>query len=307
MRSPGRSVAPPHRVATVTVVLYGCLAGVLLGAVNVAARLAMRWFPDAEVGGFVMAVIALPILVAVTAASGVTADEVDAGELWPYFVAGMFVPGASQILWVKALRDAGVSRAAIAMGVAPLFSVLIAVTFLDEPFEAPLIVGTVLIVAGGVTIAWERDRPADFKRIGIVLALVAAVMQAGRDNTVRGLSENRDVDPLLAATTMVAGAVLLLLAYVVTRRRSFLRPTVLRRAFLPWLPCGIFMASIYFTFLHGLQAGPVTVFAPLAGTNVLWSVLLAFLVFGRSEGVGRHIVLAAVLVVGGGALIGVFR
>jgi uncharacterized membrane protein len=291
----------------VSVVFYGCLAGILLGAVNVAARLAMQRFPDAEVGGFVMAVIALPILVVVTAASGVSADEVDAGELWPFFVTGMLVPGASQILWVRALRDAGVSRAAIAMGTAPLFSVLIALTFLDEPFRAPLLVGTVLIVAGGITLVWERDRPADFKRIGIVLALAAAVMQAGRDNAVRGLSEHTDVDALLAATTMVAGAVLLLLAYVVATRREFLRPRVLRRAFLPWLPCGVFMASIYFTFLHGLEAGPVTVFAPLAGTNVLWSVLLAYLVFGRSEAVGRHIVLSALLVVGGGALIGVFR
>jgi hypothetical protein len=67
------------------------------------------------------------------------------------------------------------------------------------------------------------------------------------------------------------------------------------------------MAAIYVTFLHGLGVGPVTVFVPLAGTNALWSVLLAYLVFGRSEAIGRHIMLAAALVVAGGALIGVFR
>jgi drug/metabolite transporter (DMT)-like permease len=290
-----------------TVVFYGCLAGILLGGVNVAARLAMHRFPDAEFGGFLMAAIALPILVVLTAASGIGADDIDAQELWPFFVTGMIVPGASQILWVLALREAGVSRAAIAMGVAPLFSVLIALAFLDEPFHVALLVGTLLIVAGGITLAWERDRPAEFKRIGIVLALVAAVMQAGRDNTVRGLSEHRDVDPLVAATTMVAGAVLLLLVYVVATRPEQLRRSVLSRAFLPWLPCGVFMASIYFTFLHGLGIGPVTVFAPLAGTNVLWSVLFAFLVFGRREAVGHHILLAASLVVAGGALIGIFR
>jgi drug/metabolite transporter (DMT)-like permease len=291
----------------VTVVFWGCLAGVLLGAVNVAARLAMRRFPDVELGGFVMAAIALPILVVVTAASGVDGDELDAGELWPYFVTGMLVPGASQILWVRALRDAGVSRAAVAMGVAPLFSVLIAVAFLDEPFSGVLAAGTLLVVAGGVTFAWEKERPPDFKMIGIVLALVGALMQAGRDNAVRGLSKGDDVDPLVAATTMVAGAVLLLLAYVVVTRREQLRLPVLRRAFLPWLPCGLFMAAIYVTFLHGLGVGPVTVFVPLAGTNALWSVLLAYLVFGRSEAVGRHLVLSATLVVAGGALIGVFR
>lgn len=63
-----------------TVVLYGCLAGILLGAVNVAARLAMRRFPNAELGGLVTAAIALPLLVAITAASGAGADDVEAGS-----------------------------------------------------------------------------------------------------------------------------------------------------------------------------------------------------------------------------------
>jgi hypothetical protein len=67
-------------LAAVTVVLYGCLAGILLGAVNVAALLAMRRFPDAELGGLVTAAIALPLLVAITAASGAGADDVEAGS-----------------------------------------------------------------------------------------------------------------------------------------------------------------------------------------------------------------------------------
>jgi len=69
------------------------------------------------------------------------------------------VPGASQILFMKAVRDVGPSRAAILIGTAPLMSVLIALTILGEPFHPELAAGTVLVVAGGAALTRERIRP----------------------------------------------------------------------------------------------------------------------------------------------------
>lgn len=290
-----------------TVILFGCLAGFLLGAVNVAVRLGMTCFDDAELGGFVMAVVAMLVLSVIVAASGAASAGIDVGELWPFFLTGMLVPGASQILWVRAVRDAGPSRAAIAMGIAPVFSVLIAVAALGEPFRPPLAIGTLAIVAGGAALLWERVRPSEFKQIGLVLAVAGAVMQAGRDNAVRGLSQESGAEPLLAAAAMVAGAVLLLFGYVLVTRRRQLRFLTTARATLPFLPAGVLMALIYVSFLEGLESGPVTVFAPLAGTGALWTVVLAALLIGRREAIGRHLLLTALLVVAGGALIGIFR
>ena len=56
----------------------------------------------------------------------------------------------SQILFIKSVRDAGPARASILVGTAPLMSVLIAVTLLDEPWKPALFAGTLLVVAGGV-------------------------------------------------------------------------------------------------------------------------------------------------------------
>ena len=53
--------------------------------------------------------------------------------------------------------------------------------------------------------------------------------------------------------------------------------------------------------------GRVTVVSPLIATESLWGVTLAFVVIGRSELVGRRVVIGAALVVVGGALIGIFR
>jgi drug/metabolite transporter (DMT)-like permease len=52
-----------------------------------------------------------------------------------------------------AIREAGASRASVVFGVGPLISVTIALLFLGEPVSVPLIVGAVLIVAGGVELA----------------------------------------------------------------------------------------------------------------------------------------------------------
>jgi drug/metabolite transporter (DMT)-like permease len=61
------------------------------------------------------------------------------------------------------------------------------------------------------------------------------------------------------------------------------------------------------TLFEALARSPVTVVAPLAGTGVLWTVVFAALILGRSELVGRRLVLVALLVVAGGVLVGATR
>jgi hypothetical protein len=49
------------------------------------------------------------------------------------------------------------------------------------------------------------------------------------------------------------------------------------------------------------------VIAPLVGTGVLWTVVFAAIFLGRSELVGRRLVVVALLVAAGGALVGATR
>lgn len=286
-------------------VLLACLAGACFGAVNVAVRMGLRRYPDAEIGGFVTACIAFALVAAVAALA--VREPAGVHELWPFLVAGTIVPGASQILWIRSIRDAGASRAAIVMGSSPLIAALLALAILDEPFRAPLAVGTLLIVAGGTAIAWERVRPAGFKAVGIALAAGTAVLLGARDNVSRLVLLDRDVPPLAAAAALVCGACAFLLVHVLVVRRSDVRPRVLARAAIPFLPAGLLMGLVYVTLISALDRGKVTVVAPLNGTNALWTVLFSALLLRRHELVGPRLVLAAVLVVAGGALIGASR
>jgi drug/metabolite transporter (DMT)-like permease len=228
------------------------------------------------------------------------------GDPLPFLAAGVLAPGASQLLFVLAIREAGPSRTAVLVGMAPLLSVGIALVALHEPLRAPLLAGVVLIVLGGLTLAAERERPESFRRIGAVLALTSTVFFASRDNLVRWLLGDSDVPPqLAAATTLVAGSLLMAAYLVATRGRRAGRD--LGRAFAPFAFSGLLFGASYAMTFEAFSRSRVSVVSPLVGTESLFGVLAAWLVLRHHEQVGRHLVAGAVLVVAGGALIGIFR
>jgi drug/metabolite transporter (DMT)-like permease len=256
--------------------------------------------------GFVTAVIAFVVVLSITLAT-TSVDEAHLADAWPFVLIGLLVPGFSQILWMAAIRDAGPSRAAVLMGTSPLLAALLALAILSESYSAFLAVGTLLVVAGGITLGWERVRPADFRGIGAVLAVSVAVCLAFRDNLVRLVADDSAVPPLVAASSLLLACSVLVLGHVVLVNRGRLPVRKSLRAAGPFLPAGVLMGLVYVTLISALDRGPVTVVAPLNGTNALWTVVFAALVLGRSEAVGKRLVLAAMLIVAGGALVGATR
>ncbi len=70
---------------------------------------------------------------------------------------------------------------------------------------------------------------------------------------------------------------------------------------------GVVTALAQATLFEALDRARVTIVAPLVGTGVLWTVVLAALFLERSELVGRRLVVVALLVAAGGALVGATR
>jgi drug/metabolite transporter (DMT)-like permease len=282
------------------------LAGVLFGALAVAVRRGLARARDPEAGALVCAavgfLVSLVIAVPTAVAGGIAIEG-----LWAFALVGAFVPGLSQILFVRAVRDAGASRTAVVIGVAPLLSAALAIAFLDEPFRGVLLVATVAIVLGSGLLVREPSRPAEFSALGLLLALAAASLFAGRDNAVRWASLNTDADPLHAASASLGAAALALLGYLaVVQGRRPLRPRV-HSAAAPFIPAGLCLGLAYVTLVAAFSRGSVTVVAPLNATQSLWGVLLAALLLGRAEAVGSRLVLASFFVVAGAVLVGVTR
>ena len=274
-----------------TAVLLALASAALFGGMTVGVRLGLRGLPDA--GGAALATVIPALAVALVAA----AVRNDVHGVWPFLLAGLLAPGGSQVLFTLAVREIGASRTSVAVGAAPLVAVVIALVFLGEPVKAPLLIGAVLVVSGGVLLAAEKDRPGHLRARGLLFAGGAATLFATRDNLVRAL-HGHAAPETAAAATLVAGT---LLAWAWTRRP----PT--RRELARLTPAGLLFGLSYVCLFEAYWRGRVTIVSPLVATESLWGVFLSYLLIRHTEGVGRKLAVGAALIVVGGALIGAVR
>jgi drug/metabolite transporter (DMT)-like permease len=258
---------------------------------TIAVRVGLRDGGDA--GGAALATVLSALCVTLVAAS----FRHDVHHVWPFFLAGLLAPGASQILFTLGVREIGASRTSVTVGAAPLVAVAIALVFLSEPLHVSLVIGALAVVAGGVLLAAERDRPGHLRSRGLLYAAGAAALFATRDNVVRALHGHASPETA-AAATLVAGTVVAAL----WARRA---PTAqeLRRLG----PAGVLFGLSYICLFEAYWRGRVTVVSPLVATESLWGVALAALLIRQTEGMGRRVAVGALLVVVGGAVIGATR
>jgi drug/metabolite transporter (DMT)-like permease len=288
----------------VEAVLLGVLAGALFGAMAVAVQWALVRGADPVVGAAVVTAVAF--LVGAVLALPTILDGGTSTDLWRFFAIGALVPGMSQVLFIYGVEAAGPSRAAILIGTAPLLSVLLALVLLDEPFEPALLAATALVVAGGVALAAERRRPVHFRVVGVAFALACAVLFALRDNAVRWVARDVDVPPLEASAVSLLAAALVMAIFATVTRRSAL-PAQARVALPAFAPAGLLLGVAYAALVTAFDRGRVGIVAPLNATQSLWGILFAVLLFHRTEAIGRRTVVAGLLVVAGGAVVGAVR
>jgi drug/metabolite transporter (DMT)-like permease len=285
------------------VVLLAASSALFFGALAVTIRFALARGIDAEAGSLVTTVVACLICALLALATGGFSGVVWS-DTWPFFVTGLFAPGISQILFTRAVGVIGPSRTAIAVGISPVLSAAIAITVLGEPLHVALVFGTLFVVAGGTLLVSERGGPAAMLRLGLALSLGAAVLFSVRDNLVRWAARGNDVPGFVAGTASLVSATIVIL--IVVASRPNVRERV-RLAALPFVPSGLVYGISYACLYSAFDRGRVTVVAPLVATESLFAVLISIVVLRRSERIGPRLLLAAALVVGGGALISSFR
>jgi drug/metabolite transporter (DMT)-like permease len=284
-------------------VLLAAGSALFLGALAVTIRLALTRDIDAEAAALVTTVIAGVICAFLSLATG-DFSKVLWTDTWPFFVTGLFAPGISQILFTRAVGVIGPSRTAIVVGVSPVLSAGIAVTVLGEPLHVALVLGTLLVVAGGTLLVRDRGGPAAMLSLGITLSLGAALLFSVRDNLVRWAARGSDVPGFVAATASLVSATLVILVVVASRPQPRER---IARAARPFVLSGLVYGISYACLYTAFDRGRVTVVAPLVATESLFAVLISIVLLRATERIGPRLLIAAGLVVGGGALISSFR
>ena len=156
----GRRAGAPEAAAAERGSLARGLA--LVGVTSLIWALSTVWLGDAVQGQNAVAVTALRLppaaLVLGFAAAALPRSSIrrraiarrDHGAL---FVAGLFGTGIGSLLFIYAVQEAGVGRAAVATAISPLFAVPLGALFLGERLTLWLAVGVVVAVAGIILIS----------------------------------------------------------------------------------------------------------------------------------------------------------
>jgi len=285
-----------------------CLAGMLFAVNATFTRLALdrtRIRTDVAAVATVMTAATVASIIAII--GGVRLSDLSWADSKGFFVIGIIVPGVAQLTFYAAIRMAGPSRSAIMLGTVPVWSVVLAIIFLNEHWSASVVVGTLLAVVGSILLATEGITKASVSRLGLVLAALTALQFAIRDVLARSVTQESNLDSsTAAAVTLGVGAVVLIGVAVGTAGpREFSEN--LRRSMPAMLIPGVAVGLAMPALLAAFERSRVGIVSPILGTTqTVGAVLLSGLLIGGTE-INKRVVLAVSVTLAGGTLIGITR
>ena len=248
----------------------------------------------ATVGVTIAAIVSL--ILALISGSSLPDSEV----LWKFAIVGIIAPGSSQGLFVSSIGSIGPARTSILIGTSPVFSVLLAVIFLDESWKTTIMIGTLLTVLGSALISWEKG--IRFRQVGIVFAIATSLTFAIRDVVARHFNVGTDVSSWWSGTVVLIAASITLWIFVSIKFGPIWK-TQTRKALPEFIPSGIMIGIALPLLLEALNRGAVNIVAPLAlASQNIAIVILSGWFFGSRERT-TQVIMAMVLIFAGGIVV----
>ena len=248
----------------------------------------------ATVGVTIAAIVSL--ILALISGSSLPDSEV----LWKFAIVGIIAPGSSQGLFVSSIGSIGPARTSILIGTSPVFSVLLAVIFLDESWKTTIMIGTLLTVLGSALISWEKG--IRFRQAGIVFAIATSLTFAIRDVVARHFNVGTDVSSWWSGTVVLIAASITLWIFVSIKFGPIWK-TQTRKALPEFIPSGIMIGIALPLLLEALNRGAVNIVAPLAlASQNIAIVILSGWFFGSRERT-TQVIMAMVLILIGGIVV----
>jgi len=287
-------------------IVLAIVAGTLWGLNMVVSKWGLESTgASSDIAAFVSISIAAAVAAATALIAGVDTTGIDGGSIGRYALIGAIAPGASQGTFLSAINSIGPSRTGLLVGTAPMISVLLAIVFIDEPWRTAIIIGTILTVAGGAIISLDRA-PTDsrgFARGGTVLALLTALAFGVRDVAARRLTVDVDIEIWWASTVILASGAAVVAVIAVVRGANLVRDS--RQALPHMALSGLMVGFALPTLISALSRGDVGIISPLANAAQIISVVAVSAYFFGARERSPRLIVALVLVVAGGTLIGV--
>jgi len=212
---------------------------------------------------------------------------------------GFFQPGLTRLLSYKGIDALGVAITDPIRATTPLFSAAMAIIFLGENVTPPIIVATLMIIAGITLLSW---RSGSMKLAGSAVYLwypIAASALAGATQVVRKFGMAAVPHPFLAAAVTASSSFIVSIVTLWYVEKSQETWKMNRQCFWWFLAAGITISLGMTCIYYALDLGKVSVVIPISSTGPFFSLILAALFLRDVERVTSRIVVSAAMIVGG--------
>ncbi len=222
-----------------------------------------------------------------------------------FLAAGIMGPLIARYLLVTGIHRVGASIALPLHGTRPLFSAIAAVAILGESLTPPITLGILLIILGAATISLEESGgPIEKKwsRKDLIFPIMAAAL-FGMANIPRKLGLNVMPSPIVGVTVQNASALAFLPLFTLAQRN---RQRVIwneRRAWFIFGLAGLSALISQLALFYALDLGQVVIVSPLVSLSPLFVLVLVGIFLRKLERLTWKIVVGAVLIVGGAAML----
>jgi len=218
-----------------------------------------------------------------------------------YFVlAGFFAPGISQIF-----RDAGFKRLGVAItypivSINTLFSMIIAIIFLNEKITIYIVLGSILTFLGVFTLTWQRDSKFRLPKKDLYLPILSALFFACSVN-LREIGLSKIKYPIIGAaiTSTVSFMILLIHILIMKVRKKYWILQLHKDAVKFFIFSGIISCIAFLLYFIALSKSNVVVVQPIASTRPLFAALFSYFLLKEEEKITRKIILGSLLIVSG--------
>jgi uncharacterized membrane protein len=224
-----------------------------------------------------------------------------------FVVVGFFQPGLTRLLSYKGIDALGVAITDPIRATTPLFSAAMAIIFLGEKITLPIIVATLMIIAGITLLSW---RSGSVKLAGSAVFLwypIAASALAGATQVVRKFGMAAVPHPFLAAAVTATSSFvvsILTLWYVEKSQETW---KMNRQCFWWFLAAGVTISLGMTCIYYALDLGKVSVVIPISSTGPFFSLILAAMFLRDVEKVTLKIVISAAMIVCGVVLLTLWK
>ena len=223
-----------------------------------------------------------------------------------FVLVGFFQPGLTRLLTYKGIETLGIAITDPIRATTPLFSALVAILFLGEKLTLPIVVATLLIIAGIMLLSLRGGSMKGISSIYILYPLAASLL-AGCSQVLRKVGLAAVPHPFLAAAVTATSSFVVSVATLAIVEKNQETWKMNRQCFPYYLGAGVAVSIGMVSIYYALDLGKVTVVIPISSTGPFFSLIFSALFLRDVERVTSRIVLGAAMIIGGVLLITLWK